>query len=143
MNETVCYLSYFAEQLGFLFPYELPLQYYAPGLFLIEPTPNGDYAYSYSFDAMDNGRRITLNLVRADEGNSQSTLYVVKTKHYGSFWFNVEKINPNFRYIGKNPKLTNHSGLSLLETTDSDKLERICKIYDFFFIGSMLRENDS
>ncbi|APC87705.1 hypothetical protein V3H41_24600 [Vibrio parahaemolyticus] len=143
MIRQVCYLSYFTEQSGFIFPYELPQHYYAPGLFLIEQEHSGEHAYSYSFDAMDNGKRVTLQLIRVDEGNPYSTLYVVRTTHYGSFWFNVEKINPRLRYIGQNPKLTNHSDLSLVKTTDSDKLERICKNYDFFFIGSMLREDES
>lgn len=143
MNNTVFYLSYFLESNGFLFPQELPKNYYAPGLFLIEPSDNGEYAYSYSFDAMDNGQRVSLQLVRADEGDPYSTLCVVRTQHYGSFWFNIVRINPSVKYVGNYNELNDHNSFSLVETVNSDKLERTCKKYNFYFIGSTLRENES
>lgn len=142
MNRTVYYLSFYSQQGGFLFPDELPPNYYSPGLFLIEPEKNGDYSYAYSFDAMDNGNRVSLKLVRVDEGNPRSTLYVVRTEHYGSFWFNLEKINPSLRYMGSRQQLMNHNDFSIAMTTDSRKLERICHKFNFYFIGSTLREAD-
>lgn len=142
MNREVYYLSFFGEQQGFLFPDELPGNYYSPGLFLIEPEQNGTYAYSYAFDAMDNGSRISLSLVRAEEGNAQSTLYVVKTKNYGSFGFDLRGINPRFRYIGGRQQLSNHRDFSIAFSTDTEKLERVCKSFNFYFIGSTLRERD-
>jgi len=142
VKNLVYYLSFYSEQSGFLFPEELPRNYYSPGLFLLEPEDDGSYAYNYTFDAMDNGKRVSLDLVRADEGNLQSNLYVVRTKHYGSFWFNLEKTNPNLRYEGNKQQLINHTHLSIVMTTDSDKLERVCQSFDFYFIGSTLSEND-
>lgn len=56
MNSLVYYLSFYSELDGFLFPDELPANYYSPGLFLVEPTSNGNYPYNYLFDAMDNGK---------------------------------------------------------------------------------------
>lgn len=142
MNAIVYYLSFYGEQSGFLFPNELPKNYYSPGLFLVEPEGDGTFAYGYAFDAMDNGNRISLKLTRAYEGNPSSALYVVRTKHYGSFWFNLENINPSIRYIGGNPKLANHNPMAVAMTTDPDKLERVCKNYNFYFIGSTLAEKD-
>lgn len=143
MNSLVYYLSFYGAPGDFLFPDELPTNYYSPGLFLVEPTSSGNYSYNYLFDAMDNGKRISLTLFRANENDQRSTLYVVKTKNYGSFWFNLEKINPNIRYIGRDPQLKNHENFSIVIPTDSDKLERVCKNFDFYFIGSTLREADS
>ena len=142
MNTIVYYLSYYSEQQGFVFPNELPKNYYSPGLFLVEPNENGTFSYGYTFDAMDNGSRISLKLIRANEGDPSSTLYVVRTKNYGSFWFNLESINQHIRYIGQNPKLGNHSPMAIAMTTDADKLERICKNYNFYFIGNTLNEDD-
>lgn len=142
MNDIVYYLSFFAERAGFLFPDELPNDYYSPGLFLVLPEQNGTYKYAYTFDAMDNGRRVSLSLVRADEGNPRSTLYVVKTDNYGSFWFDFRGINPQFRYIGVRRSLSNHSNFSVAFSTDADKLERVCKDFNFYFIGSTLSEGD-
>ncbi|MDC8443626.1 hypothetical protein JJO83_13100 [Halomonas aquamarina] len=142
MNSLVYYLCFFSQGGGFLFPDELPPDYYSPGLFLIEPNQNGEYPYSFSFDAMDNGKRVSLNLVRADEGNPRSTLYVVRTKHYGSFWFNLERVNPFLPYLGTRPQLKNHRSFGVAITTDSVKLERVCHKFDFYFIGSTLREED-
>lgn len=142
MSALVYYLSFYSEQFGFLFPNELPKNYYSPGLFLVEPGGNGTFSNGYTFDAMDNGSRISLKLIRANEDNPSSTLYVVRTKHYGSFWFNLEHINQNIRYIGRNPKLVNHNPMAVAMTTDPDKLERVCKNCNFYFIGSTLAEND-
>lgn len=142
MNTIVYYLSFYSEQQGFLFPNELPQNYYSPGLFLVEPNENGAFSYGYTFDAMDNGNRISLKLIRANEGDPNSILYVVRTNNYGSFWFNLESINQRIRYIGRNPKLGNHNPMAAVMTTDSDKLERVCKNYNFYFIGSTLNEED-
>lgn len=142
MKAIVYYLSYYSEQQGFLFPNELPNNYYSPGLFIVEASDNGTFYYEYTFDAMDNGNRISLKLSRANEGDPSSTLYVVRTKNYGSFWFNLESINQLIRYIGRNPKLGNHNYMAVAVTTDSDKLERVCKNYNFYFIGSTLNEEN-
>ncbi|MFY8352238.1 hypothetical protein AAEU29_16980 [Pseudoalteromonas sp. SSM20] len=142
MNSPVYYLSFYNEGGGFLFPDELPSNYYSPGLFLIESSHDGTYPYAFSFDAMDNGKRVSLKLVRADEGNPKSTLYVVRTEHYGSFWFNLEVVNPALPYLGSRPQLKQISGFSMAVTTDSSKLERACHNFDFYFIGSTLLEND-
>lgn len=72
MNRTVYYLSFHSQQGGFLFPDELPPNYYSPGLFLIEPERNGDYPCAYTFHAMDNGTRVSLKLIRAAEDNPRS-----------------------------------------------------------------------
>lgn len=142
MNNIVYYLSFYSEQPGFLFPDELPKNYYSPGLFIIEPGSDGRFSSGYTFDAMDNGRRISLKMVRANEGDPNSTLYVVRTKHYGSFWFNLERINQRFRYIGNKQQLLNHNPLGVAMAADSVKLERVCHNFNFYFIGSTLREND-
>lgn len=142
MNSEVYYLSFFSEKQGFLFPDELPQNYYSPGLFLITPEENGAYAYSYAFDAMDNGSRTSLSLVRAEEGSPQSTRYVVRTKYYGSFWFDLREINPRFRYVGSRQQLSQHRDFRIVLSSDTDKLERVCKKFNFYFIGSTLREHD-
>jgi hypothetical protein len=142
MNNIVYYLSFYIEISGFLFPEELPKNYYAPGLFLIEMDNDRRFSYGYTFDAMDNGRRISLIMIRADEGDQDSKLYVVKTLHYGSFWFNLEKINPNLVYKGSKEQLLNHNEFRVAKSTDSGKLERVCHNFDFYFIGSTLREDD-
>ncbi len=143
MSNIVYYLSFYREQLGFLFPDELPKNYYSPGLFIVEEKSNGELPYSYSFDAMYNSKRVSLNLVRVDEGNPSGSLYVVKAKHYGSFWFKLDRVNPLVtRYQGNRPQLQSHNPFRVAVTTDSAKLERICQKFDFYFIGSTLKEND-
>ncbi|WDB48801.1 hypothetical protein [Escherichia albertii] len=94
MNGRVYYLSFFNEQGGFLFPDELPDDYYSPGLFIVERNQCGEYPDVFLFDAMDNGKRVSLHLTRVSERNSISTLYVVRTEDYGSFGFRLENINP-------------------------------------------------
>jgi hypothetical protein len=143
MNNRVYYLSFFSQGGGFLFPDELPNNYYSPGLFLIENNRSGKYPFAFSFDAMDNGRRVSLKLERANEGDPRSTLYVVKTKHYGSFWFNLEDINPSLGYLGTKLKLQDNHSFSVAISKDSEKLERECHNFDFYFIGSTLREEES
>lgn len=140
MKNVVYYLSFFSDESSFLFPKELPKNYYSPGLFLVEAKNDGTFSYSYTFDAMDNGNRISLRLIRANEEDSSSTLYRVRTEHYGAFWFNLETINPSFRYRGEKSQLKNHNPLVVVMTTDTDKLERVCKNYNFYFIGSVLSE---
>ena len=88
------------------------------------------------------GADLADDLVRAEEGNAQSTLYVVKTKNYGSFGFDLRGINPRFRYIGGRQQLSNHRDFSIAFSTDTEKLERVCKSFNFYFIGSTLRERD-
>ncbi|MEL0639413.1 hypothetical protein V6260_02200 [Pseudoalteromonas aliena] len=142
MRNRVYYLSFFSEGGGFLFPDELPKNYYSPGLFLIESHRSGKYPYAFSFDAMDNGKRVSLKLERANESDPRSTLYVVRTKHYGSFWFKFEDINPSLRYLGSKFNLQDDFSFSVAISTDSEKLERACHNFDFYFIGSTLREED-
>ncbi|MEY8120359.1 hypothetical protein AB9F26_19220 [Falsihalocynthiibacter sp. BN13B15] len=98
MNPQILYLSFFPLGNGFLFPNELPKDYYAPGLFIAEQDPSGSLPYAYSFDAMDAGRRSTLKLFRQDEADPEANLYVVRTEHYGAFWFSLEPVNPEYRY---------------------------------------------
>lgn len=143
MNNRVYYLSFFSEGGGFLFPDELPENYYSPGLFLTEFDRSGKYSYAFSFDAMDNGKRVSLKLERANEGDRRSTLYVVRTKHYGSFWFKLENINPSLGYLGSKLKLKDNHGFGVAVSTDSEKLERVCRNFNFYFIGSTLCEEDS
>jgi len=142
MSGIIYYLSFFPEGGGFLFPEELPDNFYSPGLFLLLSEQGGNYSYQYKFDAMDNGERVSLSLIRANEENQQSTLYVVKTKNYGSFGFDLKNINPQVRYIGERSELSSHSSFSIALSIDSDKLERVCKEFNFYFIGSTLREEN-
>ncbi|MGP5546435.1 hypothetical protein [Psychrobacter alimentarius] len=142
MNNRVYYLSFFSEIGGFLFPDELPKNYYSPGLFLIESDRNGKYPYAFSFDAMDNGKRVSLKLEKANEDDPRSTLYVVRTTHYGSFWFKLEDINPSLGYLGVKFKLKDNHSFSIAISKDSEKLERVCRNFDFYFIGSTLCEED-
>lgn len=141
MSNLVYYLSFLSEE-GFLFPEELPENYYAPGLFIIEQNQTHEFGFRYTFDAMDNGTRVSLSMVRANENDRNSTLYVVKTEYYGSFWFNLELINPHIKYKGKKQELLNHNNLGIALTTDSNKLERICHDFNFYFIGNTLRESN-
>ncbi|WP_158900131.1 hypothetical protein [Burkholderia sp. L27(2015)] len=140
MRFEVYYLSFYPPYDGFLFPDELPPTYYAPGLFLVEETGDGLLPYSYEFEAMDNGQRVTLTMVRNNEGDVNSNLYVVKTKYYGSFWFSIERLNPRLKYLGKRLALSAHRALSVAVTRDANKLERTCERFDFYFIGTTLRE---
>lgn len=142
MSGLVYYLCFLGERSGFLFPDELPKNYYSPGLFLVTPEEDGTYAFSYTFDAMDNGVRISLNLVRADEANPRSTLYVVRTDSYGSFWFDLRVVNSQFRYIGNRSQISQYRDFSVAVSVDADKLERACKNFNFYFIGRTLRDRD-
>lgn len=136
------YLSLYSPVDGFLFPNELPSAYYAPGLFVVEEDPNEGLVYSYEFDAMDNGQRVTLSMVRHNEGPGNSNLYVVKTKFYGSFWFSLEEINQSVaRYRGNRHAMQSHGALRAAVTRDGAKLERICERFNFYFIGTTLRES--
>lgn len=141
MNKFIYYLSYYNEKFGFLFPDELPDNYYAPGLFLIEVDNNNNFLHTYTFDAMDNGKRTTLELTCTNKEHN-SSLYVVRTKHYGSFWFNLERIHFGLVYIGKNKLMADHNNLAVLISTDSNKLEKVCKEYNFYFIGKALTNEE-
>lgn len=136
----ILYLCLFSPRNGFLFPTELPDQYYSPGVFLAEEDKNGLLPYSFSFDAMDAGRRVQLSLVRQDEADATSTLYAVRTSSYGDFYFSFFPINPRLRYVGENRKLIKHRNFRVAATRDAKKLERVCEAFDFYFIGSTLTE---
>ncbi len=141
MTRRVLYLSFYRPEEGFLFPDELPDQYYSPGLFLVEEEGHGRLSSSYLFDAMDGGRRVTLQMTRHDEGNQLSNLYVVRTDLFGTFGFSLTGINPKLaKYRGGRPQLQNHNRLRIAVTQNSRKLERICEEFDFYFIGATLRE---
>jgi hypothetical protein len=143
MNDRVYYLSFFVEQGGFLFPDELPDDYYSPGLFIVERNQYNEYPDVFLFDAMDNGRRVSLHLERASEGWALSTLYVVRTERYGSFWFQIEEVNPSLYYLGRRVQLQGSNNFGVAITTDERKLELACQEHSFYFIGSTLRESDS
>ncbi|WP_029050292.1 hypothetical protein [Cupriavidus sp. amp6] len=141
MIPRVYYLSFYQPIGGFVFPDELPSDYYAPGVFVVEENVTGELAYSYDFDAMDNGQRVTLSMVRHNEASRNSILYAVSTKFYGSFWFSLEKVNQRtVRYRGKRPAMQSHGELRIAVTRDSNKLERICERFSFYFIGTTLRD---
>lgn len=141
MRNRILYLSFFPPEDGFLFPSELPDQYYSPGLFIAEAESDGSLAYSYIFDAMDAGSRVEFELVRQDEADPNSNLYVVQTKQFGSFYFSLVNVNPRYKYRGKNRSLRDHRELKIAVTRDSQKLERVCQNFDFYFIGSTLTED--
>ena len=138
MKQEILYLSFFPPEAGLLFPDELPTDYYAPGLFIAQQVNDDSLAYAYSFDAMDAGRRVSLKLVRQYEADPQSSLYVVRTDHYGSFWFSLVPLNPEYVYRGRKQTMRNHNPLQIAVARDSTKLERVCKEFDFYFIGSTL-----
>lgn len=128
----VYYLSFFNN--GFLFPYELPEHYFAPGLFLVQEE-NERLSQDYEFTAMDNGVRSNLRLIKSqkDEDGQQ---YYVTSKKYGKFIFTVEDINPALnKYIGSGNELRNNSKFRLLFPVDARKLELVCQRYNFYFIG--------
>ena len=141
MNNKIMYLSFFSPEEGLLFPDELPDQYFAPGLFVAEEEQDGSLAYRYSFDAMDAGRRVEFDLVRQDEADPTSNLYVVRTKQFGFFYFSLVGMNPWYRYRGKRKSLRDHGELRIAVTRDSQKLERVCQNFEFYFIGSTLSED--
>lgn len=141
MKNIVHYLCFY-QDVGFLFPDELPDNYYFPGLFLVETKGDGKLSYDYSFDAMESGRRISLTMVRANEGEINSTLYSVRTEHFGSFGFNLERINPKIRYGGQRSDLLNHRHFFAAVSIDQEKLERVCREFDFYFIGSTERNSE-
>nr|HMN23967.1 hypothetical protein [Ignavibacteriaceae bacterium] len=62
--------------------------------------------------------------------------------HYGSFGFNLVFIKPDIVYKGKREQLLNHKPLGIAITADSEKLERVCHDFDFYFIGNTLNEKD-
>ena len=141
MSPRVLYLCYYPDALGFLFPNELPQHYYSPGLFIVEEDSNGMLPYQLDFDAMDRGNRVTFSLVRQNERDPLSNLYVVKTKTLGTFSFRMTHINPLVdKYRGSHRALFNHRRLHLVTSQDSQKLERVCQKYDFYFIGDTLSE---
>lgn len=142
MKQKILYLSVFPPETALLFPNELPDAYFAPGLFIAQQEVGGTLPYSYSFDAMDGDQRVSLQLVRHDEADRDANLYVVHTKHYGSFWFSLEPINPEFRYRGRKQRLRDHADLRMAVARDSQKLERVCKEFDFYFIGSTLDDEE-
>lgn len=140
MNKPVYYLCYKTTLNGFLFPDELPKDYYSPGLFILETDNNNNLSYHYDFKAMQQGREITLKLFRSESSTSGSNLYIVKTADYGIFGFTVEQINPKIKYLGKKQKLANHKPLYIAISIDQKKLEQVCHEHDFYFIGDVLRE---
>lgn len=139
--KEILYLSLFSPENALLFPTELPDGYFSPGLFVAEEDPKGLAAYEYSFDAMDAGNRVTLNLVRQDEANPTATLYAVRTEKFGIFFFSLVEMNPIYRYIGKKTSLRKHQNFRIAVTRDAQKLERVCQNFNFYFIGSTMSED--
>lgn len=143
MSNWVYYLSYFMEQEGFLFPYELPDYYYAPGLFLIQSRETGMFPFQFSFPVMDNGVRRVLTLERAERKSDFHPYFFVTTKNYGKFIFKLQAINPQFnKYLGTDKSLRKQTPFWILYPANNNKLEKVCRKFNFYFIGYAGQEKD-
>jgi hypothetical protein len=136
MEETVYYLCRNSERQGFVFADELPEEQYSPGLFLI-PNIDEKYQPKYGFDAIDNGKIITLDLVRSEDTSSENC-YKVETK-YGEFLFDLKDVD--MRYIGNRVESFKDVMLALVVPRDEIKLEEVCRDFNFYFVGHTVRGN--
>ena len=138
MMRQVMYLCGSASsELGLMFPDELDEDLYLPGSFYIEEVTyittdqNNIFDNVYSFDAIYNNSLIGFELKHIRNG-----LFFVDTKKFGGFYFEASPIFPFAKYIGTKPFMSNHNKLWLLKCTDNARLEMICRLKGFFFVGS-------
>lgn len=118
---------------GFVFPNELDDDYYSPGFFVIESHGHGNGFFdSYMFWAVDKGEFVKTILNYNNKG------FIVDAGKYGEF--NFEAIfapTPINRYVGVSDDVKEmKSKLYILKCSDIEKLEKVCRKYDFYFIGN-------
>lgn len=115
--------------LGFVFPNELPPNYYSPGFFIIDFRSSE----TYTFSALNKGKLSTYNLY------TKGNLGFVKTE-YGLVFFRISKVNSWYnKYVGNYQSLSNFKNLHILQCTEENKLELLCKNENFYFIGYSLK----
>ena len=118
---------------GFVFPNELDDDYYSPGFFVIESSEDVNRFFdSYIFWAVDKGKFTKTILNRNNKG------FIVDTGKYGEFHFEaIFAPTPMNRYVGVSTDVKEiKSKLYILKCSDIEKLEKVCREYDFYFIGN-------
>lgn len=118
---------------GFVFPSELNDDYYAPGFFVIESSGDVNRFFNgYMFLAADKGEIVKTILTCNNKD------FVVNTGKYGEFHFEaIFAPTPMNRYVGERTDFNEmKSKLYILKCSDIEKLEKVCRKYDFYFVGN-------
>jgi hypothetical protein len=134
--KPVYYLSYSdnPEQDGLVFPSELSLDTYAPGIWAIDTKPSEKVADSYEFDAVDRNELTKLLLVRVN-----NVVFQVTTPKYGNFFFRIVDALSHIRYVGRSKLIEPNNLLYQIVSIDIKKLESVCSDGNFFFVGRIDR----
>ena len=149
MMKRVLYLCLNNElnNVGLVFPHELEEHFYAPGFFIIEtigmyhPSQKGKFYDEYLFLGVEEGK-IVKHILQFQEKNK----FVVKTRKHGDIDFEAIYVpTPINRYIGTMNEFYDHeySDFYVLKCADIERLENLCKKYDFYFVGFAYDKNNT
>jgi hypothetical protein len=125
---------------SFLFANELPDNYYAPGLFIVEAdNRSGVLDERFKFLARQGLQTLNLELQGAERGRS----YVVDAGENGKFYFKVIALDRTSRYFGHRSNVFRDMPLYRLEPANMRQLELACVERGFYFIGSAGSDGDN
>lgn len=140
MRDSVLYLCYknIYNEVGFVFPSELPENYYSPGFFVITKSyldvqsDKYDFFDEYDFLAMYEGKLLKTTLRKTNKNN-----FIVNVGKLGEFCFEAKFVsNWINRYIGsKRVKEIKGNSMYVLISKDNERLESVCREHDFYFVG--------
>lgn len=116
----------------FVFPNELPENYYSPGLFVIQKKIDNEFSSKYSFAARQGEQLLDLDLVH---GNDLRT-FKVEVQGIGIYVFKAVSLDREDKYVGNIKSAFLDAPLWRLEPANMLQLERACRMHDFYFVGA-------
>lgn len=116
-----------------VFADELPEDYYAPGMFVVEAkSKGGALSTNFQFAARQGQQLLALELNTTERGRT----FKVDANSIGMFYFKLIALNRTVRYAGIRPRSFNNRPLYRVEPANMTLLERACTEHDFYFIGA-------
>lgn len=120
------------DSVNFVYAAELPVNYYAPGMFCVEASSaSGGIAESYQFPAQLKQNLIIPKLTRVN-----ARTYSVEVEDLAmKFFFKLISFDRASRYVGQASNRFSDFPLLRVQPANSLRLEQACVNYDFYFVG--------
>lgn len=114
------------------FASELPENYFAPGIFVIQgKSVRGKPSRSYQFAARQGVQELDLMLASSESGRA----LVVDAGTNGKFYFKAVTMSRGINYAGLLDGVEKGEPFFRLEPANMRQLEQACSDFDFYFVG--------
>ena len=114
------------------FASELPENYFAPGLFIIQgQSARGKLFGSYRFSARQGEQELELEIAASETGRA----FVVDAGANGKFYFKAVTMSRGIGYAGQLAGVEQGKPFFRLEPANMRQLEQACRDRDFYFVG--------